>query len=307
MAYIRPYREGWRAEIERNGRRSSKLFRTKREAQAWALQQEGAAQHLRAGWRTLQQAIDEYTETQSTLKRSQRWEANTFARLAAHFGGDTHLGAIDSTSIGRWKDKRLKTVSGSTVQREANLLRHLLRVARDEWHWIEHDPFKGIKLPKHNPPREPTWPWQLVRRVLRSGRTGKTGEVVRAFHIALHTGLRLGEVITHRYDPARRVITLRQTKAGRPQEVPVTRRATRVLPTPPFTVDANEASTLFSKLLRELLITGLTFHDSRATALTLLARRMDVMTLARISRHKDLRILLNTYYRETAAQIAARI
>lgn len=31
------------------------------------------------------------------------------------------------------------------------------------------------------------------------------------------------------------------------------------------------------------------------------------MTLARISRHKNLRILMNTYYRETAGEIAARL
>lgn len=96
------------------------------------------------------------------------------------------------------------------------------------------------------------------------------------------------------------------TKAGQVQQVPVTRRAARRLPQS-FTVGPNEASTLFSKLCRELLITGLTFHDARATALTLLARRVDVMTLARISRHKDLRILLNTYYRESAEDIAARL
>jgi hypothetical protein len=42
-------------------------------------------------------------------------------------------------------------------------------------------------------------------------------------------------------------------------------------------------------------------------ALTSLARKVDVMTLARISGHKDLRILMNTYYRETAEQIAARL
>jgi hypothetical protein len=32
-----------------------------------------------------------------------------------------------------------------------------------------------------------------------------------------------------------------------------------------------------------------------------------VMTLARISRHKNLNILMETYYRETAEQIAARL
>ena len=46
---------------------------------------------------------------------------------------------------------------------------------------------------------------------------------------------------------------------------------------------------------------------TRATALTLLARRVDVMTLARISGHKDLKTLLRVYYRETAEQISERL
>ena len=45
----------------------------------------------------------------------------------------------------------------------------------------------------------------------------------------------------------------------------------------------------------------------RAFALTMYSRRMDIMTLARISRHRDLSLLQNTYYREDAADIAARV
>lgn len=44
-----------------------------------------------------------------------------------------------------------------------------------------------------------------------------------------------------------------------------------------------------------------------ATALTLLSRKMDALTLARISRHKDLNILMQRYYRETAESISARL
>lgn len=55
------------------------------------------------------------------------------------------------------------------------------------------------------------------------------------------------------------------------------------------------------------MIEDLHFHDSRAEALTRLARKVDVMTLARISGHKDLRVLLETYYRESAADIAKRL
>ena len=55
------------------------------------------------------------------------------------------------------------------------------------------------------------------------------------------------------------------------------------------------------------MLQDLHFHDSRADALTRLSRRMDVMRLARISGHRDLRQLLQTYYRETAADVAASI
>ena len=47
--------------------------------------------------------------------------------------------------------------------------------------------------------------------------------------------------------------------------------------------------------------------DTRGTALTHLSKKVDVLTLAKISRHKDLSLLLNVYFRETADQIAARI
>ncbi len=304
VAYIGKFRDGWRAQVQKDGIRASKTFALKRDAQAWALAQESRKSLKKS--ESFASACGRYFETVSSTKRNPAWERRKLDAFEAHFGSDTALAAIDSDTIGRWRDKRLETVSGSTVQREANLLRHLFTLACDEWRWIERNPFRGVRLPKENPPRHQLWTWPLIRRVLRAERTGKTAEVIRAFHISLHTGLRLAEVIAGRYDPARRVIDLERTKTSGRVAVPVTRRAAKVLPWT-GTVGANEASVLFSKLCRELLIDGLHFHDARATALTLLARRVDVLTLARISRHKDLKVLLASYYRESAESIAARI
>jgi hypothetical protein len=307
MAYIRSYRDGWRAEVQRNGQRLSKLFRLKRDAQAWALEQEATAKKLKQGWRTFGQAATEYEETQTIKKRAQQWEKNALARLVTAFGESTPLGTIDQPRIAKWRDTRLKTVSGSTVQREANLLRHLLRVARLEWHWISHDPFEGVKLPKENAARHQVWRWQQIRRVLRAKRTGKTLEVIHAFHIALHTAMRLSEVLAAKVDGKIAILPKDKTTEG-PVKVPLARKGVKLLKQyGPFTVNPNEASVLFSELCRDLLIEGLTFHDSRGTALTLLSRRVDVLTLSRISRHRDLRTLRDHYYRETAEEIAARL
>jgi len=98
----------------------------------------------------------------------------------------------------------------------------------------------------------------------------------------------------------------------KPREIPLTRHAVRLLspvakPATCFTVDSESLDALFRKAKKRTLITGLQFRDSRAEALTRLARKVDVLTLSKISGHKDLEMLSRVYYRESAEDIAARI
>jgi integrase len=308
MASIQKHGDKWRAQVYKNGVRASTVWDSKQAAKDWAARKEaelGAG--IKQGRQTFGQAVALYLKTVSSQKSDPEWEARRMAAFVDHFGESTPLAKIGSEAVGQWRDKRLETVSGSTVQREANLLRNLFTRAADEWKWITVNPFRGVRLPAHNPARHQVWTWQLMKRVLRAERGGKTLEVIHAFHIALHTAMRLSEVLAAKVDG--KVALLPKDKTTKaPVKVPLARKGAALLRKyGPFTVGPNEASTLFSELCADLLIEGLTFHDSRATALTLLSRRVDVMTLARISRHKDLRILMDSYYRETAEQIAARL
>lgn len=308
MAYIGKFRDGWRAQIQKDGVRVSKTFDLKKDAQKWATEQESKKTLAKA--KTLREACNHYLKTVSVTKvNAETKEKLRLDALCAHFGDDMPLADITSEAIGVWRDTRLETVTPSTVLREVNLYRNMFKIAVKEWKWITESPFDGVRLPADAPPRTVVWPWQLIKRILRAQRTGKTAEMQYAFLAALHTGLRLKEVLTCSYDEARNILTLPRSKTEqRPATVPTVPRARKVLKNlPKFTVGANEGSTLFSALRTELLIEGLTFHDSRATALTMLSRRMDVLTLARISRHKNINILMNTYYRETSEQISARL
>lgn len=311
MAYIGKFRDGWRAQVQKDGVRVSKTFALKKDAQVWVLQQE-SKKTLRKG-HTLAEACKKYVETVSTEKRDAvGWETRRFDAFCSHFG-DIELPHITSELIGEWRDKRLETVTGSTVLREVNLYRNMFKLAVSEWKWIEHSPFDGVRLPKEEPPRHQVWRWQQIRRVLRAAQRtgGKTLEVAQAFHIALRTAMRLQEALAAPtgFDERRRIVTIPPSKTNpRPETVPLTRQGHRLMQKmPKFSVQPNEASTLFSKLCKQNLITGLEFRDSRATALTLMARKMDILTLARISRHRDLDLLRSTYYRETAEDIAARL
>ena len=306
---LSPHKTGWRCQVYKNGIRKSKVFASKTAAKMWGQRMEIELAGQSANpFHTFGDAVNKYLADVSSTKDGEQWERVRLEVMREHFGDATLLTEIDTPQIAAWRDWRLTTVSGSTVNREANILRAMLILAKREWKWIDHAPFDGVKLPKENPPRHQVWAWRLIKRVLRANRTGKTQEMQLAFHIALRSGMRLAEVLqapTH-YDPKRQVVTIK-TKTEERAQIPIGRLAHKLILRASFTVGPNEGSTLFSKLCRELLIEGLTFHDTRGTALTHLSRKVDVLTLAKISRHKDLSLLSNVYYRQTADSIAKLI
>ena len=73
-----------------------------------------------------------------------------------------------------------------------------------------------------------------------------------------------------------------------------------------FTLTDASRDTLFRKARTKAGLTGFTFHDARALALTRLAKKVDVLTLARIAGHRNLKSLM-VYYRESAEDIAKRL
>jgi len=73
-----------------------------------------------------------------------------------------------------------------------------------------------------------------------------------------------------------------------------------------FTVKDASFDTLWRKLRDKCEIEDLHFHDSRHEACTRLARKLEVLDLARMIGHKDLRSLM-VYYNATASEIANRL
>lgn len=335
MAYVRKVNGKWRAQVERNGQRASAVWDSKPEAESWARTKEieFLATKRTGPIFTFGQAADKYGAEVSKQKDGSKWELLRLEAMRRHFGTDTPLSDLDAPQIGAWRDTRLngseatvaadgtilakasRAVSGSTVQREANLLRHVFSQARDEWHWIEHDPFKGVRLPKESEHRHQVWRWQEIKRIVRklgyvSGKPPKTKlqEVALAFMLSLRTSMRASEVLRispKTFDPVKRVVVVKAKNMLR-SEIPVTRQAARLCKLAKFTLTADSLDVLFRKARGQVLLDDLNFHDARATALTLMARRVDILTLSRISQHKNLK-MLQRYYRETSAEIAARI
>lgn len=336
MAYITKLKTGWRAQVAKKGVRTSQMFPTKAAAQAWAAAQETAiSQEASAAYpsKTLSDAIARYVREVSTHKRGAHAEGLRFTALMRDFPDlcAKLLHKITPSDIAGWRDARRTEVSDSSVVREAAAFRNLFNIAHKEWGWCGESPWGKVKLPAKGHARtRRTHPSEIKRIVRHMGYvTGKAPEtpqqeVAWAYLVAHHTAMRAGEIRGLRrstVDLTRRVVTLHTHKTLEREGVrfvPFTRKAARILAVLDasalalgrdayFTVSDHSMDVLFRRVRDRLLIDGLHFHDSRADALTRLSKRMDVWKLAKISGHRDLNQLLEAYYRESAADIAATI
>jgi integrase len=307
----------WFCQVAKNGVRKSKAFDTKAKAQTWGARleteiEDGKRQTVK---KTLRDLLERYREEETPKKRGAPWEVRRINFFLGEFGPpfvDKWLSDITPEMIGKWRDHRLQGVKGSSVNRDFNVLAAAFTCAVKEWRWLRESPMSAVKRPADPQPRQRLISWLEVRRMLRalgwsraSPKT-KSQEVAHAFLVALHTAMRASEVLAAQSLGS--VARLQMTKNGDARSVPLSARAQKLIALcPEYTVDSASLDALFRKARKKAGLEGFVFHDSRATALTRMAKTLDVMTLAKVSGHRDVSMLLNTYYRIKPEDIAKRL
>jgi len=149
-----------------------------------------------------------------------------------------------ASRISEYKARRLSTVrkigegdtaierplAGATVNRALALLRHLLRLAHEEWEVLDVRP--RIRMEREPEGRLRWLTLEEATRLLDACRQSRNADLIDLVEFALFTGMRRGEVLGlswERVDRARGVVLLDVTKSGRRREVPLNSRADAVL------------------------------------------------------------------------------
>ena len=321
MASITKHKNGWRAHVARQGVRKSKLFDSKREAQDWAARQEYLILHgeKAAARERLLHLLDRYAREVSPKKRGARWEQIRLEKLSRDQLAQKRLGDLTAQDFASWRDRRLQEVSSGTVRREMELLSAVLIVARKEWGLIGANPMADVRRPANNPARDRVvTDDELERLAVSAGNdlNNATARAFQAFLFSCETAMRAGEVVGltwDRVDLGRRVARLDKTKNGTARDVPLSTAAVDILrgleglhPSRCFVLSSGQLDALWRKLRDRAGVVGLRYHDSRHTAITKLAKKLEVLELARMVGHRDLRQLL-TYYNETAESLARKL
>lgn len=312
----------WRHRLMVHGVRVSGTFDTKSAALKWEAHQRMAltqTEQQRAVNKTCADAFRRYELEVSRTKRGYRWEAGRLAAMAASSLGPVTMAQLSPSHIAAWRDERLRSVQGGTVTREMNLLSHVFSVARKEWQWLVTNPTRDVARPRAKPHRDRRISQDEIDRICIALRWPNDGSVMApetvqqrialAFLFAIETAMRAGEICGLRAgDVHGRVARLKMTKNGYPRAVPLSPRAVEIWSMVPngFGLTTPTLDAMFRLARQRAGVEGLTFHDTRHEAITRLASKINVLDLARMVGHRDIK-QLQTYYNATAEDIAQKL
>lgn len=331
MAGYEKVEKGWKARIHKVVKgekvRKSKVFDTKAAAVAWATQFEnelasGTNGKVKAA--TFGRLLDEYLAKEAVhladkgVLAKKKIEAfkRDFPALA-----NTQLEDLDTIDFVNWKNTRLEQVAPGTVRREWNIFNPAINFGIKKLKWMFKNPLVSAERPADPPSRNVTFSKKEIELLVHTlgYETDKelktqTARVGAAFLFAIETGARSGEILNLTWsDIKNNVATIKEGKtlAAR-RQVPLSKAAIAILKRLPkdgktcFELTDQNRDALFRKAMTSAGIKNHHFHDTRATAITNLAKKLDVLALAKMVGIKDLQIL-NVYYRETPEQIAKRL
>ena len=184
---------------------------------------------------TLGRAFERYFRLKAR-KRSLADDRRIAEHLKDAFGKDTRLKDLTAGRISAYRERRLSAMSmrrkdaegnptplsAASINRPLALLRHLLRLARDEWGVLTEVP--RIKLEREPEGRIKWLEPDEEARLLSACADSDNPHLLPIVTVALESGMRYSEIMGmewERVDLSRGVIRLERTKSGRRREVPM--------------------------------------------------------------------------------------
>lgn len=335
MASFRKREGRWQARVSRKGQPNvAKTFNCKADAEKWARaieREQDVGSYVprnEAEATTVSQLIQRYLQERVPYLRGASTEVVRLATISSLIG-QYSLTALNSSVVANYRDKRLLTVSPSTVLREMQTLSAMMNHARSEWNIPITNPVETVRKPTANRARNRRLGADEEQRLMAaleySGRneTGQWGKGTRnewvkpVVQLALCTAMRRGELLGLQWkhiDLQKRTAYLPLTKNGESRLVPLSTQAASVLGKLPRSIDgkvfpltADALKHAWQRACKSANVKNLHFHDLRHEAASRMAQRLaNVLELAMITGHKDLR-MVQRYVHIRAEELAQKL
>lgn len=245
------------------------------------------------------------------MEHKKSWKSDLWyyrMHLEPRFGKKS-LDAISPIDIERMKtelrkgvNKRGKPFAAATIKHQLVIIRRLYNLAR-KWGLYEgKNPIESVSMPKLDNQQTEFLTDEELTRLLDTLETWPFKDTVAFIKLALFTGLRRGELFKLQWDDVdleRGMLTLRDPKSGKTENIPVSMKALEVLKslevTSPFVFPGKDGKQRVEfngpwQRIRKAagLPEGFRFHGLRHHfASTLVSNGVDLLVVARLLTHKD--------------------
>lgn len=330
----KPVKRGnaWRIQVKYKHLRDAATRDTPEECTQWAykrlielqLEYEKELENLNKPKCTLRELFHLYYEKCGQFKKSKEYTRNHLKWLDRYYGDlvDKSIHEITPKLITENRDRRLKMVQPATVHREMSLGSVVFTFAVREAFLIPSNPFNLVKKPIKPQSRQNRISQTQIEQILKGLDNyhenmvpNTPGHFVAwSFLFALETAMRKGEILgIHKEHDHGDYVHLPDTKNGTSRDVPLSHKARKLLDLLPnrkgglIPHSSNSFRLLWQRNLKRIGLDGdLTFHDTRHEAITRMVnnQKLPVEILAKVTGHKTLSVLVNTYYNPTASEIA---
>jgi integrase len=302
----------------------TKTFTLKADAERWARVTEIKIENGDLGVvakptnETLGEVLEKYLHQITPKKKSSEVEKIKIKRLMREPVASVQFCRLTPQHIAKFRDDRLRSVSGTTALKDLSLLSHAITIAVREWGLpLAVNPVKQITKPKQNKPRDRRLEAGEEQQLLAACSESRNPYFKAFVVVAIETAMRRGEMLSlqrQHIDFEARTAFLPDTKNGYNRTIPLSNRAIlQLMDIQPhisgrvFPISVTALRGQWRRMIAKTGLDDLHLHDLRHEATTrLFEKGFNIMEVSTITGHRDLQ-MLKRYTHIRAADLVLRL
>jgi len=302
MAHIRKRNSKWQCIVRVHGYPPmTKTFNTKIDAQRYSRDLENKLwreQHniAKKKFPKFREVLERYRDEVVIHKRSKDMETKLINYLLTEGFVNFGVNLVDAKLIAQYRDRALRSLKSSSVNRRLAIISHCFTIARKEWGYDVVNPVLSIRRPKNPEPRDRRFTKEEINKILTCNRTSPHMKFI--IELALETGMRRSEIANVKSEHIKgNTLKIVQAKV-KPRTIPLTPRAGELLKyNMPIKMSSNAIHLSWVRICKRHSIEDARFHDLRHEALSRMfeVKSLNVPEVQLISGHLEPRTLMRVY------------
>jgi len=279
----------------------TKTFNTKIDAQRYSRDLENKLwreQHniAKKKFPKFREVLERYRDEVVIHKRSKDMETKLINYLLTEGFVNFGVNLVDAKLIAQYRDRALRSLKSSSVNRRLAIISHCFTIARKEWGYDVVNPVLSIRRPKNPEPRDRRFTKEEINKILTCNRTSPHMKFI--IELALETGMRRSEIANVKSEHIKgNTLKIVQAKV-KPRTIPLTPRAGELLKyNMPIKMSSNAIHLSWVRICKRHSIEDARFHDLRHEALSRMfeVKSLNVPEVQLISGHLEPRTLMRVY------------